>query len=278
MLIFEHKEINGVQDGAYHHVLPNMCQSLMKFALKIAPAVRRSEKTALDKQRESKQKKQDLLRNKKILAVQKEYSNALTYIDMFHSPACWRTKNDAQKAFESLRSKAARMEAIKEQIRIRVIGFGWKDHHHAWSNYGVEYHPEDLFRHLIQKIIPEQTKRGIPEKPNMELPSRKATPQLGTLTSDVEALEHHYENDKEVVIKEAVKLRETLEAGGVTDRHEKLQPPRTSVEETMIYLEMSNCGCLRKKMEKSCPMVSRSCCCSEDKEYGAHSVKCRLFT
>ena len=72
----------------------------------------------------------------------------------------------------------------------------------------------------------------------MELPSRKATPQLGTLTSDVEALEHRYENDKEIVIKEAVKLRETLEAGGVTDRHEKLQPLRPSVEETMIGLEI----------------------------------------
>ena len=94
---FEHKHINGLQDGAYHCLPPNMRQSSMKFALKIAPAVRRSEKTALDKQRESKQKKQDLLRNKKILAVQKEYANALTYIDMFHSPACWRTKNDAKK-------------------------------------------------------------------------------------------------------------------------------------------------------------------------------------
>ena len=92
---------------------------------------------------------------------------------MFHSPACWRTKKDAQKSFESLTSKAAKLEAVKEQIRIRVIGFGWKDLHHAWSNCGVEYPPEDLFRHLIQKIIPEQAKRGIPERPNMELPSRK---------------------------------------------------------------------------------------------------------
>ena len=86
---FERKHINGLQDGAYHCLPPNMRQSLMKFALKIAPAVRRSEKTALDKQRESKQKKQDLLRNKKMLAVQKEYANALTYIDMFHLRACW---------------------------------------------------------------------------------------------------------------------------------------------------------------------------------------------
>ena len=46
---FEHKEINSVQDGAYHCLPPNMHQSLMKFALKIDPNVRRSEKTAHDK-------------------------------------------------------------------------------------------------------------------------------------------------------------------------------------------------------------------------------------
>ena len=97
---FERKHINGLQDGAYHCLPPNIRQSLMKFALKIAPNVRRSEKRALDKQQDPKQKKQDLLQNKKMLAVQKEYANALMYIDMFHSPACWQTKNDAQKAFE----------------------------------------------------------------------------------------------------------------------------------------------------------------------------------
>jgi hypothetical protein len=62
------------------------------------------------------------------------------------------------------------VEALKEQIWIQVICFGWKDRHHAWSNCGVEYPPEDLFRHLIQKIIPEQTKHVIPDRPNMELP------------------------------------------------------------------------------------------------------------
>jgi len=66
----------------------------------------------------------------------------------------------------------------------------------------------------------------------------KAAPQLGTMTSDVEALEYCYENDKESAINKAVKMRETVEAEGVTDRHEKLQPPRSCVEETMIGLEI----------------------------------------
>ena len=76
----------------------------------------RSEKTALDKQREAKQKRQDLLRNKKMLAVQKEYANALTYIDMFNSSTCWKTKSIAQTEFGKLHSKTAKLDAVKEQI------------------------------------------------------------------------------------------------------------------------------------------------------------------
>jgi len=49
---------------------------------------------------------------------------------------------------------------------------------------------------LIKKIIPEQLKRGIPDKPTMELPYRKETPQLGTKPADIEKLEGCYEAEK----------------------------------------------------------------------------------
>ena len=58
---------------------------------------------------------------------------------------------------------------------------------------------------------------------------------------------------EEIVIKEAVKLRETLEAGGVTDRHEKLQPPRPSVEETMIGLEIEQLWIFEEEDGKKLP-------------------------
>jgi hypothetical protein len=87
------------------------------------------------------------------------------------------------------------MDAVKEQICIRVAGFGWKDLHHPWSKNGKEF-STDVFEHLIKKIIPEQLKQGIPDQPTMELPSRKDTPQLDTKTADVENLEGRYEAEK----------------------------------------------------------------------------------
>ena len=85
------------KNGAYHQLSNNMRQSLLQFALNVAPIVRKSEKVALDKQRESKRKRQEELWKKKMLTVQLEYANALTYIDMFHSGACWKSKVDAKK-------------------------------------------------------------------------------------------------------------------------------------------------------------------------------------
>ena len=50
-----------------------------------------------------------------------------------------RTAGDVLKKFDKLKSEAVQREAVKEQIRIRVIGLGWKDLRHAWSKNGVAY-------------------------------------------------------------------------------------------------------------------------------------------
>mmetsp|Transcript_26186 Transcript_26186/g.44648 ORF Transcript_26186/g.44648 Transcript_26186/m.44648 type:complete len:365 (-) Transcript_26186:8-1102(-) len=221
-------KIESEKEGAWHSLPKEMRESLLLFALSVAPAVRQAEKKALDKQRLVKKEKQDMLRKRKLIAVQTEYANALTYIDMFHSPAGWKTRKEARTKFNALGSKTAKLDAVKEQIRIRVIGFGWKDLHHPWSKDGYEYTSEELLEYLLTKLIPEQakSKRGIPAKPTMTLPSRKQTMQLGTKTLDVVDLDAAYKEDKEQAIEEAIGLRDRLENDGKSDRYEKCQPPK----------------------------------------------------
>jgi hypothetical protein len=230
---------NPDNDGAYHKLSDEMRSSLLTFALQVAPAIRKTEQTALDKQREAKRVKQEMLRKNKMLAMQKEYANALTYIDMFNSSACWETKSIAQTEFRKLQSKTAKLDAVKEQIRIRVLGFGWKDLHHPWSKDGTDYSPEELLTHLVDTIIPEQSSRGIPDMPTMDLPSRKETKQLGTRTVDVEELDSRYEAEKGETIAKAVQMRDEQEDKGELDRYEKLQPrTRPEVDESLIGVEM----------------------------------------
>ena len=75
----------------------------------------------------------DTLQKKKLLAAQYFYAAALTFIEMHHSDACWKTTATAQKKFNELGSETAKRDTVKDQIRIRVNGLGWKDLNHAWS-------------------------------------------------------------------------------------------------------------------------------------------------
>ena len=124
-----------------------------------------------------------------MLAAQRKYANALTFIEMYHSQACWKTAAQVRAGFAKKKSKTAQVEAVKEQIRIRTVGFGWKDLHTPWSKGGVDFTGEYLCEHLINVIIPEQSNRDIPEVPPVDLPSRGDRQQLGTMTADAVALD-----------------------------------------------------------------------------------------
>ena len=47
----------------------------------------------------------------------------------------------------------ARVNAVKEQIRIKEIGFGWNDVHIAWSNNGRYFTGEELIDQFIDIFL-----------------------------------------------------------------------------------------------------------------------------
>ena len=149
-------------------------------------------------------------------------------------------KETNEKQLEHLNGKIAQLgqstpeqlEAVKDRIQIRVIGFGWKDLHHPWSKNGADYTPEELLNHIINNIIPQQKHRRVPEAPPMSLSSRKKTKKLGTKTSDIEDLDKRFEDEKNNLINEAMKMRDNMEEQGLTDRYERMQPIRLEVGET----------------------------------------------
>lgn len=113
----------------------------MCLALRLAQEVCKQEKMQLEKKYEEKKKNRFVLCQKKLLAVLKEYATALTYIHVAHSPAFLQTKIDARKECLNIDSRSGILDAVKEQIWIYAIGFGWKHFHHPWSKGGVELSP-----------------------------------------------------------------------------------------------------------------------------------------
>ena len=222
--------------GSFLQLPKEMKESLLRLALKIAPDVRSNAQAALDRQRESRKLKMDTLRKKKLLAAQYSYAAALTFIEMYHSDACWKTTAAARKKFNELGSETAKRDAVKDQIRIRVNGLGWKDLHHAWSLQGVDYTANQLLQHLMMKVIPAQNDgRVIPESPHVDLPSRKNMQQLGTRTLDIDDLDEMKDEEIEKFEEGRRELREEMEEDGLIDRYEKLQDKtRPTVDETMI--------------------------------------------
>ena len=91
---------------------------------------------------------------------------------------------------------------MKEQIRIRVIGFGWKDLGHPWSINGVTYTASTLLNHLCGEIKTYQRNQKLPNVPPVVLPSRGDRQQLGTRSIDIVALDaRKRENEEEFVKK-----------------------------------------------------------------------------
>jgi hypothetical protein len=225
---------NEDNNGAFLKLTPEMHDSLLTFALGLSPEVRKDEKVALDKQREAKKRRLQLLRDKKILAATQEYATALTYIDMYHSDACWKTATQARKQFSKLTSITAKKKAVKEQIKVRVVGFGWKDLHHAWSKQGVDYTPEFLRDYLIETIIPEQRKRGIPNAPTVNIPTRGDRNKLGTKSLDVQDLQERREKERQAIQDGGEGMRDNMEAEGTVDRYEQFQGPMPTVDETFV--------------------------------------------
>ena len=90
----------------------------------------------------TKLNKWDILREKRLNVAQREYANALTFIDMYYSPSCWKDVDKCRKGFDALESKITKIDAVKEELWIKTVGFGWKNLYHPWSKGGTDYLPQ----------------------------------------------------------------------------------------------------------------------------------------
>ena len=112
-----------------------------------------------------------------------------------------------------MKTKKDKYEALKENIKIRVIGFGWDQFHQAWSKDGNPYSIEFLAEKL-KDIIRKSKKLEIPEEPPIDIQKRKNLPSLGERTADVKALDLNYIKDTKKFKKDAQCLRREREDSG----------------------------------------------------------------
>jgi hypothetical protein len=130
-------DVEPVVDGYFHTMDLEMTQSAMKTAVELSLEVRAEEKAAIERQKEKKRQKKETLIKKRLDGATKSYIDKLHYREMHGSPACWKNCRQVDAELKKLESEYAKKEALKDQIRIRVLGLGWDDCHHPWSNGGT---------------------------------------------------------------------------------------------------------------------------------------------
>ena len=155
--------------------------------------------------------------------TQGDYITAIYFYELYLSPRCWRTLNDADNNYKTLGSEGKRLKGITERILMSLLGLEWNKAYHAWSKDGLPYTSNQLFRFFKQIVIPLAETLDVPGEPPLTLPSPPEMQSLGTKSKLVMNMKSRDENNlAEFKVKTYAK-RDRREADGVGDRWSEMQ-------------------------------------------------------
>ncbi len=142
---------------------------------------------------------------------------------------------DLDKELRKVKSKSAKLDALKESIRMRVIGIGWEHLSTPWSKNGKDYTPAQLTQHL-KKIIAAEWTRIIPKKSPVKLPQGKKSSVLGTQASDAVAIDQAHQATTDEFVENAKKIRDDRDRYGGMQ-----QTSAPAVDENLIGQHLEVC-------------------------------------
>ena len=115
------------------------------------------------------------------------------------------------------KSETAKLRAVKEQILIRYVGFGWSEAHHPWSRGEITYNSKFLFTFLTDVVIPMAETETVPDHPPMNLPTRPTMAKLGTQSGKVAKMDSDRVTGNSKLRRKWIEKREELEREGKGD-------------------------------------------------------------
>jgi len=112
---------------------------------------------------------------------------------MYTSDVCWKGDvNLVQAKLDRLESKTAKLDALKENIRMRVKGYGLSEAHITWSHKHKQHLVTKLTSHL-EWIIEWKNNQDIPDELHIEVLQRKNDAILGTQTLEAQKLDESFD-------------------------------------------------------------------------------------
>ena len=101
--------------GTYNNLYKEHKSSIIQAALENANATQKRFDSALARQAEGRRKKEEIAMQKKLDAAQEDYIVGLYFCEMYSSPCCWRTVEDARTELSKLTSETAKLQSVKGQ-------------------------------------------------------------------------------------------------------------------------------------------------------------------
>ena len=147
----------------------NLREALIMEAIEMAPQLRKKNAEALKMQQQRRQEKEKELYDKKIEKLALERKRAIKYHKMYKGRGCWKSIEEVDVGLAALKSDPIRYKALQENIRIQVLGFGWKKYHIKWQKDRRPTPIQDLIDH-VKKIIDKEDSDDIPPEPPAEMP------------------------------------------------------------------------------------------------------------
>ena len=196
----------------------------MLVAMEDALSTIKCNHAALELQRKCREKKADVLKELNLNKTKEDLLEATYYYKMYFSYACWKgNKKLVKQNLNKLKSKTAKLEALKENIRMRVKGCGFEEAHITWSFRRKQRSVNELAKKL-EWVIEWEKDQEVPLEPRIELPQRRNDASLGSRTEEAEQLDEKFNKKSASIRVEVEKMRRAREARGEGCIYREMQP------------------------------------------------------
>eukprot|EP00966_Prymnesium_polylepis_P121233 2802127-Prymnesium_polylepis.1 len=215
--------------GFYYRMSEPMRESLVEMARLDAEDARKEGRKALAEHDKHKlEKRADRLQSALDVATEK-FARA---IELF---AAWRAqraeKIEEVDAWMHDRPEVQKLEFLRKQIEMRVIGCGWTQHATKWSSgtderVGTVAHLREVLDEIIVEERALKRLKCLPTEAALPNFGTKAEAQLGTADEDVIEIESRALFSAEELQIKADQAVERRRAAGISDDVEDMQPLR----------------------------------------------------
>ena len=206
----------GTPSHIYDELLPSAAQSLLLTSRKLANPELAKEQAVRKAHVESKQA---ALEEAAMVELGRQAEHSAK-AEMYFQIERWTTKADVEKGLLEVSSEGAKLEALKDQFRIRVLGFGWGEYHQAWSIDGNPFNVEDL-KYALFVVMEDERGRTIPTSASVRRPRSGMLSVLGTLTPEALELRQESTFTAEQLRKKREEIEVTLEQKHQAKEREK---------------------------------------------------------